>query len=618
VKLAISLSLLFLTVGASFAEEPTGWHRLVGILQYLESDYPVAAKSGSKSELQEQRSFADEAVAAAQELGAAGQPFLQKIQSIRDRIYNAEDPRVVSRDCAQLVDALVQAGGLTRSPKHPPDLSKGQELYAVGCAACHGSDGSGRSTIAHTLNPRPTNFLDPEAMNNLDPYKAFNSVTFGINGTSMPSYSTLDEEDRWAVAFFIFTLRQPPCDHRPPQVSLERLANSTDAQLTAMYGAKELACLRRRSPDVDKEQSLLIARAGIVQALKLGAEGNKSAAARAVLDAYLNGIEPIEPVLRLRDPARLRELEQLFIRTRLAAEKDYPQLLNVGNELLRAIDLAQKGNPSAGDFWSIFWLALMVIVREGFEAGVVIAALLAVLRKMDQRQHERLVHLGWSSAIIVGAIAFFFARRLLGGADRELLEGIVALIAVGMMIYAALWLNARSNIRKLMGRLRGRMQVALGRGSGLGLFTIAFTAVLRESFETAIFLQGLSIDSPSASLWGALAGGGVLVGLVIFVNRVGYRLPMKALFDFSTALLLATAIVVLGKGMHTLQTLGILRAHPISIFQIEPLGIYPDAYTICAQLLLAIAPFLWLLRRRFTPSVSGLPAGDDSPEVKAK
>jgi high-affinity iron transporter len=273
--------------------------------------------------------------------------------------------------------------------------------------------------------------------------------------------------------------------------------------------------------------------------------------------------------------------------------------------LLSLIDRARRGPAGANDFWSVFWLALLVLVREGFEATVVIAALLAVLKKTQQVEQERIVHAGWISAIAIGALAFFFGHKLLAGADRELLEAIVALIAVAMLVYAALWLNARSTMRRFMGGLRARMQGALGSGSVVGLFTVAFTAMLRESFETAVFLQGLSIDSPGGAAWGAAGGAAVLVALVIFVNRVGYRLPMKALFNGSTVLLLATAVVLLGKGLHALQTLGILPFKPIPLFELDALGIYPDLYSFGPQLILAAAPLLWFFFRRGTAVPQG-------------
>ncbi len=624
-KSAVQLALFCVLVSASAAaeqvlrasDEGNGWHRMVGILQYLESDYPAAAQSRSPIELEEQRTLAAEAIATAIELGRSADEFRPRLDSIRDRIDRVEDPVGVSRDCAELVEELVQAGGLSRSPRRPPDLEKGKQLYAVGCAACHGADGSGQSEISAQLDPKPTSFLESQRIDEISPYKAFTALTFGATTTSMPSYSTLTEDDRWALAFFIFTLRQPPCDHQPPRASLERLAISSDPQLVSQFGAKELACLRRHPPEMDEEQALLIARAGIENALRLSGQGKRSEARQQIVDAYLRGIEPIEPLLKGREPALVQQLEQSFIRTRLAAEKDRPQLGSEARRLLALIDRARRGPSQVNDFWSVFWLALLVLVREGFEATVVIAALLAVLRKMQQREQERVVHLGWILAIAVGALAFAFGRKLLAGADRELLEAIVALVAVGMLVYAALWLNARANVRRFMGGIRSRMQGALGKGSALGLFTVAFTSMLRESFETAVFLQGLSIDSPAGAAWGAIGGAAVLVALVIFVNRVGYRLPMKPLFNASTVLLLVTAVVLLGKGIHALQALAVLPLAPVPFFQAEPLGIFPDLFSLLGQIALIIAPIAWfLLRRREPKEAESVAPSSSSLEAK--
>ena len=534
------------------------------------------------------------------------------------RIDRAEDPDGVSRDCAQLIEDLAGAAGLSRSPRRPPDLRQAKELYAAGCAPCHAADGSGKVEIADQLQPKPPNFLESEPLDASTPYKAFNEVTFGITGTSMPSFSTLTEDERWALAFYVLTLRQPPCDHQPPRASLERLANSTDANLAGAFGPKEVACLRRVSPSIDDEQYLLNARAGVENAMRLAEEGKLSETRQAIVDAYLRGVEPIEPTLRRRSPGLVRELERTFLRARVDAQSNSPQLSEDLRKLLSLIDQARRGSVAGRDFWSVFWLALLVLVREGFEAAVVIAALLAVLKKMQQPEHQRVVHAGWVSAIAIGAIAFLFGHKLLAGADRELLEAIVALLAVVMLVYAALWLNARSTMRRFMGGLRARMQGAVERGSAAGLFTVAFTSMLRESFETAVFLQGMSIDSPSGAGWGAAGGIAVLLGLIIFVNRVGYRLPMKALFNGSTVLLVVTAVVLLGKGLHALQTLGLLPLHPIPLFELEPLGIYPDLFSVGPQVLLAAAPSLWFFWRRKNSGLSQPSIDGGSGELPAK
>ena len=265
---------------------------------------------------------------------------------------------------------------------------------------------------------------------------------------------------------------------------------------------------------------------------------------------------------------------------------------------------------------SVFLQAILIILREGFEASVVIAALLAVLKKMKQEKHARIVHLGWVSALVIGAVVYFFARKLIAGANREWMEGVVALAAVAMLLYAVLWLNARSNTRKWMNQLRTEMKGALGRGSAVGLFAIAFFAVGRESLETALFLQGLSIDSPAGALWGAAVGSVALVGLVLFVNRVGYILPMKTLFTASTVILFATAVILLGKGLHALQEVGAVPIQPVPMFQLGVLGVFPDLITLLPQLLLALSPLAYIaIRRRFfreplESASSGVPTTD--------
>ena len=142
------------------------------------------------------------------------------------------------------------------------------------------------------------------------------------------------------------------------------------------------------------------------------------------------------------------------------------------------------------------------------------------------------------------------------------------------------------------------MKGSLGGGSTAGLFTIAFTAVLRESFETALFLQGLTLDSPRGVAWGTVGGVVLLLGFVIFVKKVGFRLPMKTLFKASTVLLVVTAVILLGKGLHALQEVGYVPLEPVPFITLDFLGLYPDAVSLLPQLLLALAPLVyWLLRR---------------------
>ena len=596
------MPVFFLAVALVAASPATNdWQRAVGLLQYLEGDYPAAVESKSETELAEQRSFVLEARRSLERVGPEAAPLVVRLAAVEERINRGEDPAGVSRDCGALIDDVARAGGLVRSPRHVPDLQQGAELFSKNCAVCHGVDGRGETPIAATLNPRPANFTSAELMDGLTAYKAFNVVTLGVQGTGMPPFATLTEEERWAVSFFLFTLRQPACSGVAPDVKLEELANRSDAELSATHGAASLACLRRPVVKVDESASLRSARSAVDQAVALAAAGRDDEASHVVLDAYLTHIEPVEARLKARDANRVARIEQGFLDVRLAIQQHEGVKEKAAGLTALLEDAEHLGTTTTA---SVFWLALFIILREGFEAMVVVIALLAVLKSKQQTQHARIVHAGWISALVAGAIAFVFGQHLLAAADREWMEGITALIAVVMLLYAALWLSARSNMRVYMGELRDKVSGALGAGNLAGFFFIAFMAAGRESFETALFLQGLAIDSPTGALWGAVAGLVALAVLVVAMTRAGYRLPMQLLFKVSTWLLFATAVVLAGKGVHALQEVGLFAPHPAPFLRVDLLGLYPDALSLGAQLLVLLVPLALALRSKKTAATS--------------
>jgi high-affinity iron transporter len=605
----VLLLLLAAGVRAEPAEAPAAtWQRAVGLLQYLSTDYPAAVASGNTTELAEQRELVGDAQRTLEELGPASAPYRARLASVAARVGEGRDAAGVAGDCRALVDELAAAGGLRRSPRTPPDLALGAHLYQEDCALCHARDGSGETPTALQQEPRPADLRSAQRMDAYTPYRAFNVLALGVEGTAMPAYPTLSEDERWAVSFFLLTLRQPECHHQPPRASLELLANATDAELAAAFGAAEVPCLRRVLPRADEDQALAATLAGVNRARKLGAAGDFPGARQELLDTYLQSFEPVEPSLRARHPALVQRFEDGLLRTRLYAEQRDPRFRSEIQSLRLLLEDAAQARHSTPQAATVFWLALLVVVREGFEVVIVIAALLAVLRKTGQLDKARLVHAGWMTALLAGAACFLFGRQLLAGVNRELMEGVAGLLASALLVYAALWLNAKSNLRRYMGELRGKMEGALGRSSSFGLFAIAFTALFRESFETAIFLEGLSIDAPRSVLFGA--GGGLLVMalLVLLIRRVGYVLPMKPLFTFSTLVLYGTAVVLLGQGLHAFQEVGLLPLVPMRGPRLDVLGLFPDALTVLPQVAMVLAPvvFWWWRRRGDTARTASL------------
>ncbi len=604
----IGLLLVCLALAGTPGEssDPAAWHRLVGLLQYLEGDYAKAVQTHDAEELAEQRGLADEALATVATLGEPAAVYRPAMESLRARIDQGKDAKGVTDDCGTLVRKILDEQRLQRAPPIAPDLKQAAALWTANCALCHGAMGDAQTPVAAGLTPRPFDFHDAERMGPLTPYRAFNAIRFGVTGTAMAPFPQLVESERWALAFYVFTFRQPACDQPPAEASLELLASSTDAQLVSRFGAAEVACLRRRF-SASKDSPFAIARSGVSTAQALYAAGKHEQARAAIVDAYLNGIEPIEPMLKARSPALVKSLEAAFTRTRLAADQGQ-RFEEESGALVALLLQSERSGLRPGDFWSVFFAALLILLREGFEALVVVGALLAVLKKMNATAQSRVVYLAVVAALGSGLLALLFAQRLLAGANREWMETIVAFFAVGMLLYAALWLNQRSVVSGFMTELRGQMQSALGTGSTLGLFTVAYTAVARESFETALFIESLAGDSPKGALWGAAAGLGALSVLVVVIRRVGFVMPMKTLFNASTALLLATAVMVLGKGLHGLQEVGVLGLAPVPFVEFDALGIFPDAISLVPQLLLGTAAFWWWRRSLIPPPRKAAPA----------
>lgn len=597
---------LWLALSAGSIDEGGRWHRVVGLLEYVEGDFDGAIASGNAAELLEQEGFLDEVVKQLEAAGPDGARWLPAARQLRMGA-EARAPDTGAR-CGALARDIVSGQGLSRAPRHPPDLRAGARLYAASCAGCHGATGHGDGPAGVGLEPPPASFVSGPRLPTLTPYKAFNTTSFGIPGTAMPSYAaSLTDDERWALSFYLFTLSQPACSGSAPAASWEVLSASTNGHLGERFGPEAVPCLRRNLP-TPSLASLDEASRGLDRAAQLHRQGDRSGARQAVVDAYLTGLEPVEPRLRARDAALVARLEAAFTRTRLAAEGEG----DFEGEVRATLGLLERARGTgASSFWSVFVAAFLILLREGFEAVVVVGALLAVLKKLKAPSLVRVVHAAWVSALLFGVLAFLFGQALFAGANREWLESVVALGAVGLLVYAAIWLSGRAGMSRFMTELRTKMGAAVSRGSVASLFAISFTSVGRESLETALFLEGLATDSRDAVLAGGAAGLVALLGLVLVVRAVGFRLPMKTLFSWSTVLLLATAVILLGKGLHGLQELGVLPLQPIRFFTVEWLGVFPDAVSLIPQLVLALLAVGWRRSQAFSAPAPG--SGQVSP-----
>ena len=269
------------------------------------------------------------------------------------------------------------------------------------------------------------------------------------------------------------------------------------------------------------------------------------------------------------------------------------------------------GNEGAPSFTSTAFMSAGIALREGVEAALLIAALLAVVGKSGLPERKRWVHAGWITAVVAAAITWLVSRRIvqMSGLGRETLEGAAALLAAFVLFYVSYWLFAKREAARWVTYLRtkARMQDA-----AISLFGISFLAVYREGFETVIFYQALVAQpgsGPAAGL-GAAVGVALLFGLVIAYGRAGKFAPPQSFFVFSSLLLYALAVVFAGQGIAALQTTGLVPIHPAPLPHVPALGVYPTIETYAVQgalIALAILAYVVMRGQRTPPGPPGDP-----------
>src|SRR5439155_22108971 len=191
-------------------------------------------------------------------------------------------------------------------------------------------------------------------------------------------------------------------------------------------------------------------RQDLQQAASMACAGDREGARRTLFSAYLDGFEPLEAGLRAHDSALVAEVESAFLALRSSIE--------IGREIdssaarLDALLEEADARPAGGALVA-FLGALVIALREGVEAALLVAAMLALLRKAGRAADADPVHLGWLSALLAGATTWWLSGVLIArisGAHRELIEGVLQLALAGLILYASHWLFHAMSSRKLV------------------------------------------------------------------------------------------------------------------------------------------------------------------------
>lgn len=417
-------------------------------------------------------------------------------------------------------------------------------------------------------------------------YESFNRTWVAnervVRNTSMAHYGKIET----AMAMIRVGIENSP----PNTVMMsEHLARLTQAIDSYNQGGELQADPNEQKVDLAYGVGLL------ERGLEEFGKGNLSNA-QAHLGEFIQIWATIEGDVRTRDAKLYADIEsQIPV---IMAKGDKPSQA----DLATLIERLQVINPNARYSWVD---AMLILLREGLEALLIVMALLTALTVANQPKGKKWVILGVVTGLVAsvaGAVALVrLFPALSSGANREALEGAVGIVAVVMMLGVGAWLHAKSSTKAWNAYINKHMGVALSTGSMAGLFGLAFLSVFREGAETILFYAGIL---PSIAMSEFIIGIGValvvLAVVAIVMAKTSVKLPIAHLFKVLTWLIYALGFKILGVSISALQLTNHLPRTVLDFPAVPFLGIYPSMQGVAVQacyVVVVVAVMVYMAKR---------------------
>ncbi len=583
-KTGFAAAFFFAALASAGSAQENAAKRLSSIVSVAVEEYGKAVDSKGKlisaDEYAETSGFLEDARGVAQRLRGYNAPLTQAvldtlILSVKNRVPPA-DLRLVK---ARFDGALGSAGALDM-PSGPLDTTRGHLLFSQNCSTCHGDRGLGDGPAAKE-SPLPVPGIGSVTMTPaLSPTLAYNVVSVGIRGTPMaPFAESLTPQDRWNVVNYVYAMRGVKMElpAAPADASAARGTAAAHSVLALLDSALEFAKLGRSAEAGDR-----------------------------AFDAYI-AFEPLETPARARQPGLVASMERHFADFKGAlrgSDIDVAQRARdaIALDLPRVVELTIP----TGSGWGAFLQSFLIILREGFEAILVIGAVVTFLIKMGHRERLHAIWVGIGLGLLASAamaviLSTVFAHLPM---SREIIEGVTLLVAVAVLFSVSFWLISKVEAAKWQKFIREKVTTALDHGGGKALALVAFLAVFREGAETALFYQALFSEGNVAiplSL-GIVVGFAALAVIFTLFYRFGVKIPMRPFFTVTSILLYYMAFVFVGKGIRELQEGNVIGITVLKGMPSFPsMGIFPSTETLVAQGIL-LALFVFMIIWSFMPT----------------
>ena len=345
--------------------------------------------------------------------------------------------------------------------------------------------------------------------------------------------------------------------------------------------------------------------------------GDQMAAKKTINDSYYGVYEKdgLEKAIRTTIASKDANLtEYQYSKLKKAIREDYGKeaVRNEADELLAMIredvqKLENKGGT--GGKWASFIPALLIMLREGLEAILVVVAIMAYLIKSNNQKYLSSVYNYAVSAIAASFVTAYIFSEVLDtfavGANQELIEGITALIAVVVLLSISFWMGGKSNEKNWKKYIEDMVQSSMTTGRAKALGLAVFLAVYREGAEVILFYQALfnSATGDTHMIWAGFGAACIILAILFAIIQKGLiRIPLRQFFVVTSTFMYLLAVSFAGSGVSELQEAQVISQTVIPwswLPNIDWLGLYPTYETIGIQLLLlAFAAIIWIYKRK--------------------
>jgi high-affinity iron transporter len=346
-------------------------------------------------------------------------------------------------------------------------------------------------------------------------------------------------------------------------------------------------------------------RLSIDRSLRLLDDGHREEAFAEARSGYLNCFESVEAPLDVVAGVKFRfDVENAFARVRnlISSDASTGEARDAIVALRGRIDETERKltTTGIGAPLLVFGQSYVILLREGLEVVLVLAALLAFLESSGTGGEFRKPILAGVGAAAAATVVTYFAVDAIFDVlpfGREVLEALVGLLAVAVLFYVSFWLAARMDQRRWLEFLKARVWRAASTGSMLSLGLVGFTSVYREGFETVLFYQALFAFGGGMSTWIWLGIAASVVTLAVVgyaMLRLGRALPVRTFLTVAVLVVMATSVAVIGNAMRALQESAVIDLHMLNgwpdlpIFLAQATGYYPTLPSVLAQAILTV------------------------------